>query len=84
MRAAQQMAVAIRANDWAALSELNYRSEHPPLAKLTYGIAIAGLPLANEIPNRPTKASPAANLPKYNPVCFRVIWHAGSIAVGIT
>ncbi len=64
LRAAQQMAVVIQAGDWAALTEINYRSEHPPLAKLAYGVALAGLPPADEIPDRPTTAGPAASLPQ--------------------
>ncbi|MBE2221409.1 MAG: hypothetical protein IAF02_07710, partial [Anaerolineae bacterium] len=64
LRAAQQMAVAIQAGDWAALTELNYRSEHPPLAKLVYGTAISSLPPTAEIPDRPTTAQPAVSLPQ--------------------
>lgn len=64
LRAAQQMAVAIRAGEWGELTEINYRSEHPPLAKLAYGLAIAGLPPADEIPDRPTTAGPADSLPQ--------------------
>ena len=54
LRAGQQYAEAIRAGDWAALTELNYRTEHPPLAKLAYGLALLALPPADEVPDRPT------------------------------
>ena len=64
MRAGQQYAEAIRAGDWAALTELNYRSEHPPLAKLAYGLALLALPPVDEIPDRPTTAGPANSLPE--------------------
>jgi ABC-type sugar transport system permease subunit len=64
LRAAQQYAEAIRAGDWAALTELNYRSEHPPLAKLAYGLALLALPPVEEIPDRPTTAGPANSLPE--------------------
>ena len=64
LRAAQQMAGAIRENEWSALRDLNYRPEHPPLAKLVYGIAISNLPVAEEIPDRPTTAQPAESLPQ--------------------
>ena len=64
LRAAQQMAGAMRNNEWAALQDLNYRPEHPPFAKLAYAAAIAGLPPAEEIPDRPTTAQPATSLPQ--------------------
>ncbi len=64
VRAGQQFAEAIRAGDWAALTELNYRSEHPPLAKLAYGLALLALPPVDEVPDRPTTAGPASSLPE--------------------
>jgi ABC-type sugar transport system permease subunit len=64
LRAGQQYAQAIRQGDWQALTQLNYRPEHPPLAKLAYGLALAALPPADEIPDRPTTADPAASLPE--------------------
>jgi len=62
--AAQQYATAIRDGDWTALTQLNYRPEHPPLNKLVYGLALAVLPPAEEIPDRPTSAEPASSLPE--------------------
>ncbi len=64
LRAAQQYQVAIQNGDWGALTRLNYRPEHPPLAKLAYGMALVPLPQVSEIPDRPTSASPAASLPQ--------------------
>jgi ABC-type sugar transport system permease subunit len=64
LRAGQQYAEAIRAGDWAALTELNYRTEHPPLAKIAYGLALLALPPVDEIPDRPTTAGPASSLPE--------------------
>jgi ABC-type sugar transport system permease subunit len=64
LRAAQQVAQAIRRGDWQALTQINYRPEHPPLAKLAYGLALAPLPAADEIPDRPTTADPATTLPE--------------------
>jgi ABC-type sugar transport system permease subunit len=64
LRAGQQIADALREGDWAALTQLNYRSEHPPLAKLAYGLALIPLPQAEEIPDRPTTAEPANSLPE--------------------
>lgn len=64
LRAGQQYAAAIQEGHWGALTQLNYRPEHPPLAKLVYGVALAGLPQVDEIPERPTTAGPASSLPK--------------------
>ena len=64
LRAGQQFATAIQAGDWAGLTRYNYRSEHPPLQKIVYGIALAPLPPASEIPDLPTTAPPASALPE--------------------
>ena len=64
LRAGQQYATAIRQGNWGALTELNYRPEHPPLAKLVYGLALSGLGQDDEIPDRPTTAGPASSLPQ--------------------
>jgi ABC-type sugar transport system permease subunit len=64
LRAGQQYAAAIQEGDWGALTQLNYRPEHPPLTKLVYGAALAGLPQVDEVPERPTTAGPAHSLPE--------------------
>jgi len=64
LRAGQLMAADIRKGDWANLLEENYRPEHPPLAKLAYGLALTTLPDADIIPDRAVTASPAASLPQ--------------------
>jgi ABC-type sugar transport system permease subunit len=64
LRAGQQVADAIREGNWSALTGLNYRPEHPPLAKLVYGAVLAGLPQVGEVPERPTTAGPASSLPE--------------------
>ena len=64
LRAAQLMAVEIQDKDLAGLMETNYRPEHPPLAKLVYGAALAPLPEAPLVPDAPTTASPNSNLPE--------------------
>lgn len=64
LRAAQQQGEAMAAGEWEELTGLNYRPEHPPLAKLLYGAVLAFLPAAEEIPDRPTSASPADSLPQ--------------------
>lgn len=64
LRAGQQFATAIQNGNWRAFTELNYRTEHPPLAKIAYGVALTPLPAAPEIPDRPTTADPAKSLPQ--------------------
>lgn len=60
LKAAQQYAAAIQSGDWAAIPDLNYRTEHPPLQKLLFGAAIAGLPATEELPDLPTSAGPGS------------------------
>lgn len=62
--AAQRIALILKSGDWGGLQNDNYRPEHPPLAKLSFGIALAALPDAAPIPERPVNASPAASLPQ--------------------
>ncbi len=64
LRAGQEYAQAIRDRDWAAFTELNYRPEHPPLAKIAYGVALAPLDPGAEVPDLPTSAPPAEELPE--------------------
>ncbi|MFN2145464.1 MAG: hypothetical protein ACK2T7_08920, partial [Anaerolineales bacterium] len=63
LRAAQLIARDIREGNWTGLQESNYRPEHPPLAKIIYGLAISPLAPSSLIPDRPTSASPAPRLP---------------------
>jgi ABC-type sugar transport system permease subunit len=64
MRAGQLYAAAIRSGDWAAFTQTNYRPEHPPLAKIAFGIVLAALPPAPLVPEAPTTADPAKSLPE--------------------
>jgi arabinogalactan oligomer/maltooligosaccharide transport system permease protein len=64
LRAAQQYTTIIRAGDWDALKETNYRSEHPPLAKIVFGISLLPLPEKTLIADRPTSAGPNQYLPR--------------------
>lgn len=64
LRAGQQYAVGIQQGDWGVFMRENYRTEHPPLHKIAYGLAIVGLPPVAEIPDRPTTADPARTLPQ--------------------
>jgi len=63
LRAAQLYAAAIQCGDWRALSEVTWNYEHPPLAKIAFGVAIAALPPAPEIPPQGPLAPAATSLP---------------------
>jgi ABC-type sugar transport system permease subunit len=62
--AAQRYAQAMRAGDLQAIIDYEFNYEHPPLTKLLYGLAIAGLPEAPLIPERPSTDAPASVLPE--------------------
>ena len=62
--AAQQYADLIKAGDWKGFTETNYRTEHPPLAKIIFGISILPLPEKPLIPDLPTTADPNPSIPK--------------------
>jgi ABC-type sugar transport system permease subunit len=62
--AAQQYASLIRSGDWKGFTETNYRPEHPPLAKIIFGLSILPLPEAPPIPDQSTNADPNPSLPK--------------------
>ncbi len=64
LRAAQLYAKIIRDRTWQQLSDVTFNSEHPPLAKLTFGAAIASLPPAPEIPERSVTDPAATSLPQ--------------------
>ncbi len=64
LRAAQLYAAAIQHGDWRALSEVTWNYEHPPLAKIAFGVAIAALPPAPEIPPQGPLAPAATSLPE--------------------
>ncbi len=64
LRAGQQYAAGLQQGDWSVFTQENYRTEHPPLHKIVYGLAIAPLPVAPLVPDRPTTADPAGLLPQ--------------------
>ncbi len=64
LRAGQQYATGIQQGDWSVFLRENYRPEHPQLNKIVYGFALAPLPVVDEIPDRPTDAEPAQDLPE--------------------
>jgi arabinogalactan oligomer/maltooligosaccharide transport system permease protein len=63
LRAGQQFAHLIRTSDWRGFLDTNYRPEHPPLAKIAYGMALLPLPEQPLIPDAPITAEPAKSLP---------------------
>ncbi len=64
LRAAQLYATVIRNGTWRQLPDVTFNSEHPPLAKLAFGAAIAGLPPAPQIPERTVTDPAAKSLPQ--------------------
>jgi hypothetical protein len=64
LRAAQLYAKIIRDRTWQQLPDVTFNREHPPLAKLAFGAAIASLPPAPEIPERSATDPAATSLPQ--------------------
>ena len=62
--AAQQYADLIKSGDWKGFTETNYRTEHPPLAKIIFGFSILPLPEEPLIPDLPSTANPNPSIPK--------------------
>jgi ABC-type sugar transport system permease subunit len=65
IRAAQQFTTLIRNGDWKDFLETNYRSEHPPLEKIAFGVSLLSAQQEPLTPDRPTTASPDKNLSRY-------------------
>ena len=64
LRAAQLYAEVVRERDWRRLPEVTFCHEHPALAKLAFGAAIAGLAPAPLIPERDLLDPAAETLPE--------------------
>ena len=64
-RAGQIYADAFRAGDWSIVTQKNYRPEHPPLAKILYGVVFSTLDPIPAIPERPSSAYPDGTLNRY-------------------
>jgi len=64
MRAGQEYAHLIRTSNWSGFLETNYRPEHPPLAKIAYGVAFSFLPERPLVEDVAITAQPARSLPK--------------------
>jgi ABC-type sugar transport system permease subunit len=73
LRAAQEVAAVIQSGEWAGLTQTNYRPEHPPLAKLAFGLGIALLPPSPLLPDVSTSSDPARRLPQPQFTVARVV-----------
>lgn len=62
LRAGQEYAQLIRADNWSGFLEANYRPEHPPLAKIVIGLSILSAPEKPLIPEAATSAGPNDHL----------------------
>jgi hypothetical protein len=62
--AGQHYAKAIVEGEWGEIIRYDYNLEHPPLAKLVYGVILSRLPQVPEVPQKPTSAAPAKSLPE--------------------
>ena len=82
--AGQQYATGLQAGDPGVLLRENYRPEHPPLAKIVIGLAIAPLPPAPPIPDVPTTADPNNDLPEPQLTVARTVEAAfGAASAGL-
>jgi ABC-type sugar transport system permease subunit len=63
LRAGQQYAIGLQSGDPLVLLRENYRTEHPPLSKIVTGLALTPLAPFPEVPDRPTTAGQANDLP---------------------
>jgi len=64
MRAAQEFTHLIRTDNWSGFLETNYRTEHPPLQKILYGINLLSEPDMPLIADKPTSAPPDRSIPQ--------------------
>jgi ABC-type sugar transport system permease subunit len=83
LRAGQLIATGLRAGDPGVVTRDNYRTEHPPLAKIVTGIAIAPLAPAEEVPDRPTTSPPANDLPEPQLTVARLVNAVFGVAAAI-
>jgi ABC-type sugar transport system permease subunit len=63
LRAGQEFAHLIRTANWRGFLDMNYRPEHPQLAKIMFGLSILHLPEEPLVPDVPITANPAKSLP---------------------
>jgi hypothetical protein len=72
LRAAQQYQTALQTGNWTRIYERKENFEHPPLAKLAFGIVLLALPRAPEVPAQRLSAPPANDLPRPQLVAARL------------
>ena len=63
LRAGQEFAHLLRTSDWRGFLDTNYRPEHPPLAKIAYGLSLLRLPERALVADAAITDPPAASLP---------------------
>lgn len=64
LRAAQEYAILMRTSHWEGFLEANYRQEHPPIAKIIFGVALLTVPEKPLIEELPTLAGPNKEVPR--------------------
>lgn len=64
LRAGQEYAHLIQTSNWSGFLETNYRPEHPPLAKIAYGIVFSFFPEQPLVADLSVTDEPAGSLPK--------------------
>ncbi|MBM3180826.1 MAG: ABC transporter permease subunit [Chloroflexi bacterium] len=64
LRAGQEYAHLFRTSNWSGFLETNYRPEHPPLAKIAYGIVFSFLPEQPLAADVSITSQPASSLPE--------------------
>ena len=63
LRAGQQYAALMRSGDWAGFTQTNYRPEHPPLAKIIFGVSLLSTPEQTLLPDLSSSANPNRYIP---------------------
>lgn len=84
LRAGQQFARLIRTSNWRGFLDTNYRSEHPQLGKIMFGLSILHVPEEPLIADVPITADPAKTLPPdllHAARMMSVMW--GTLTVGL-
>ncbi len=83
LRAGQLYSAGFQAGDPLVLLRENYRPEHPPLAKIVTGLALTPLPPFPEVPDRPTTAGQADDLPEEPLEAARLVQAAFGVASAV-
>ncbi|OGO58468.1 MAG: hypothetical protein A2V85_18185 [Chloroflexi bacterium RBG_16_72_14] len=83
LRAGQVYAAGFQGGDPGVLLRESYRSEHPQLSTIVTGLALWPLPPAAEVPDRPTTAPPATDLPEPHLTVARTVQAAFGAATAL-